>query len=75
MPVRHQRGAQPFGYADSSATAGGQPIAIPSTADAPQLGRLVFKTELYDYPSLVHVEVFDPNEAPPARILHVSRVP
>ena len=57
-----------------SATMDGQPIAIPSTTDEPLLGRLVFRTELYDFPSMVHVEVFDPNGSPPARIIHLSRV-
>jgi len=53
-----------------SATANGQPIAIPSS-----VANLVFKTEFDAYPTLAHVEVFDPNGSPPVRILHLSRNP
>jgi len=57
-----------------SSTMDGQPIALPSPTDQPLLGKLVFKTEFNDYPSMVHVEVFYPNGASPARIVHLKRV-
>lgn len=58
-----------------SARMGDQSIPLPSLSEAPALGQLVFKTEFDAYPDLVHVEAFDPNASPPARILHLSRAP
>jgi hypothetical protein len=58
-----------------SASAGGQAVPIPSLSERPALGQLVFKTEFDADPDLVHVEVFDPDAAAAARILHLSRKP
>lgn len=56
-----------------SASVDGQPIVIPSSADVPELGMLVFKTEFDALPDAVHVEVFDPSASPPVRKMHLRR--
>jgi hypothetical protein len=58
-----------------SATVDGQPVAIPSTAQAPLLGTRVFKTEYDQYPDTVHAEVFDSFYPSQVRTVHLTRNP
>jgi len=56
-----------------SVTVDGAPVVIPTVAAVPQLGSLYFKTELYDHPDMLHVDVFDDSLSPPVRKMHVGQ--
>jgi hypothetical protein len=48
----------------------GVPSAVPTDAADPTA---VIKTELYDYPQMVHLDAFDPGATPPTRKMHLVR--
>jgi|SRR3954470_2066848 hypothetical protein len=52
----------------------GQAETVPSQATLPALANLRFKTEFNDYPTMVHVDVYNPTSPPSVRKLHV-RIP
>lgn len=55
----------------ASWTVDGVPSTVPaSAADS----TAVIKTELYDYPQMVHLDAFDPGSTPPSRKIHLTRV-
>ena len=58
-----------------SSSIDGEPVAVPSAADAPLLAKAVFKTEYVDLPDTVHAEVFDSFYPNQVRIVHLTQMP
>lgn len=50
----------------------GVPNAVPANAADPTA---VLKTELYDFPQMLHLDAFDPGSTPPNRKMHLMRAP